>query len=348
MRAFSVSAQRPLRRWLMLVFIWLDTARTPSGKKIPLTAQGVNSEVLSPGNAHSRSPGFITGHNGRRTFESSSRAGSAEMNFLLTVDGIGRLDTNPCLLEWKTSSCCYVEEPGGLLALDPQMVCYSSITGISEVAQVVFVRKRVVEVKYLRTNISEEQRQEFGLLVEDTISQIQSARFLPHSSVRFPPESVQQVPLHRPLSRTARHRRCRSDTASRSRTDEMREKQTSTRSTACLRSCYGVIAISDSDRSLGTCRFSPHPSFFSPVASIRKPHERPNIASAVSTMALPMLSEAVAAGDGTLSTCRTRAEGTNWKSSTRAPSGLSAWARTPEPPGTRSLSCTFGTRRCRA
>jgi PD-(D/E)XK nuclease superfamily len=35
------------------------------------------------------------------------------------------------------------------MALDPQLVCYSWMTGISEVAQVVFVRKRLVELQYL-------------------------------------------------------------------------------------------------------------------------------------------------------------------------------------------------------
>lgn len=55
MRAFSVSAQRPLRQWQMLVFIWLDTARSPSDKKIALTAKGVNAEVLSLSVAHDMS-----------------------------------------------------------------------------------------------------------------------------------------------------------------------------------------------------------------------------------------------------------------------------------------------------
>lgn len=48
----------------------------------------------------------------------------------------------------KTSSCRYPEEPDGLLGLDPQLLCYSWITGISEVAQIVFVRKRSVEIQY--------------------------------------------------------------------------------------------------------------------------------------------------------------------------------------------------------
>ena len=70
--------------------------------------------------------------------------------------------------------------------LDPQLVCYSWMTGIADVAQVVFVRKRLVEIQYLRTTITEEQRSEFGQLVEDTIRRIESAKFLPHSGVRFP------------------------------------------------------------------------------------------------------------------------------------------------------------------
>src|SRR6266566_2850485 len=82
----------------------------------------------------------------------------------------------------------------GLLALDPQLVCYSWITGISEVAQVVFVRKRLVEVQYLRTKITDEQRREFSQLVEDTIRRIESAQFLPHSGIRFPQNPCSSCP----------------------------------------------------------------------------------------------------------------------------------------------------------
>ena len=90
------------------------------------------------------------------------------------------------MLEWKTSARRYSEEPEGLLTLDPQLVCYSWMTGIADVAQVVFVRKRMVEIQYLRTTITEEQRQEFGRLVENTIRRIESAEFLPHSGIRYP------------------------------------------------------------------------------------------------------------------------------------------------------------------
>ena len=80
-----------------------------------------------------------------------TRPVSGTNDFVAYVDAIGKLDGERCLIEWKTTSSRYSEEPDGLLALDPQLVCYSWMTGISQVAQVVFVRKRLVEVQYLRT-----------------------------------------------------------------------------------------------------------------------------------------------------------------------------------------------------
>jgi PD-(D/E)XK nuclease superfamily protein len=115
-------------------------------------------------------------------------------DFVAYVDAIGQLDDRRCLLEWKTTSSRYPEEPDGLLALDPQLVCYSWITGISDVAQVVFVRKRLVEIQYLRTTITDEQRGEFSQLVHGTIGQIESAQFLPHSGIRFPQNPCSSCP----------------------------------------------------------------------------------------------------------------------------------------------------------
>jgi len=114
--------------------------------------------------------------------------------FVAYIDGIGALDGERCLLEWKTSSSCYPEKPEGLLALDPQLVCYSWMTGISDVAQIVFVRKRMVEIQYLRTTITDAQREEFGHLVENTIKRIESAEFLPHSGIRFPQNPCNTCP----------------------------------------------------------------------------------------------------------------------------------------------------------
>jgi PD-(D/E)XK nuclease superfamily len=107
-------------------------------------------------------------------------------DFVAYIDAVGRLDGKPCLLEWKTSSARYAEEPGGVLALDPQLLCYSWVSGIVDVAQVVFVRKRLVEIQYLQTSFTDEQRQECAQLVEATIRGIESTQFLPHSGIRFP------------------------------------------------------------------------------------------------------------------------------------------------------------------
>src|SRR6058998_146934 len=123
-----------------------------------------------------------------------TRPVSGKNDFVAYVDAIGQLDGTACLLEWKTTSSRYPEEPDWLLALDPQLVCYSWMTGISEAAQAVFVRKRLVEVQYLHTTISDEQRQEFGELVEDTVRRIESAQFLPHSGIRFPQNPCRSCP----------------------------------------------------------------------------------------------------------------------------------------------------------
>ena len=123
-----------------------------------------------------------------------TRPVSDKNNFVAYIDAIGKVDGTRCLIEWKTTSARYPEEPDGLLALDPQLVCYSWMTGIAEVAQVVFVRKSLVEVQYLRTTITDEQREEFGRLVEGTIRRIESAEFLPHSGIRFPQNPCSNCP----------------------------------------------------------------------------------------------------------------------------------------------------------
>jgi len=117
-----------------------------------------------------------------------------QSDFVSYVDAIGRLDGTRCLLEWKTAAARYPEEPKGLLALDPQLVCYSWVTGIAEVAQVVFVRKRLVEIQYLRTTITGVQREEFGRLVADTIQRIESVEFTPHSGIHFPQNPCSSCP----------------------------------------------------------------------------------------------------------------------------------------------------------
>lgn len=109
-----------------------------------------------------------------------------ESEYVAYLDAIGLLDGARCLIDWKTTTSRYTEEPQGLLALDPQLISYSWISGISAVALVVFVRKNVPEIQYLRTTISAAQRADYESLVRNTIQRIESACFLQHSGIRFP------------------------------------------------------------------------------------------------------------------------------------------------------------------
>ncbi len=124
-----------------------------------------------------------------------TRTLSSGASFVSFVDAIGELDGKTCVLEWKTSSARYPEEPVGIIGLDPQLICYSWMTGIDAVAQVVFVRKRTVEVQYLKATVTDEQRTEFATLVEDTVQAIDSGVFLPHSGIRFPQNPCTTCPF---------------------------------------------------------------------------------------------------------------------------------------------------------
>jgi hypothetical protein len=106
--------------------------------------------------------------------------------FVAYLDALGRLDGRRCVIDWKTTTSRYTEEPEGLLSLDPQLVGYSWISGIPDVALVVFVRKSHSEIQYLKAVISDEQRREYGRLLETTIHRIESAQFPAHSGIRFP------------------------------------------------------------------------------------------------------------------------------------------------------------------
>ncbi len=119
---------------------------------------------------------------------------SQQNDFVSYIDAIGRLDHRPCLIEWKTSGSRYPEQPEGLLALDPQLVCYSWMSGIADVACVVFVRKRFPEIQYLRARITDRQREEFGFLVNHTIGEIETGGFLPHAGIRFPQNGCVSCP----------------------------------------------------------------------------------------------------------------------------------------------------------
>ena len=115
-----------------------------------------------------------------------TRAIDEQDEFVAYVDAIGELDGRRCIIDWKTTTARYTEEPQGLLSLDPQLTCYSWMTGIEEVALVVFVRKSQPEIQYLRATITQEQRSEYLELVRETIKRISAWSFPPHPGVRFP------------------------------------------------------------------------------------------------------------------------------------------------------------------
>jgi PD-(D/E)XK nuclease superfamily len=106
--------------------------------------------------------------------------------FVSYIDAVGEIDGQRCIIDWKTTTSRYADEPAGLFALDPQLICYSWISGIRDVALVVFVRKRLPEIQYLKATISETQQREFGELIALTSTQIETGRFPPRSGVRFP------------------------------------------------------------------------------------------------------------------------------------------------------------------
>ena len=120
--------------------------------------------------------------------------------FVAYLDALGEVDGHHCLIDWKTTTSRYSVEPEGLLSLDPQLICYSWISGISEVALVVFVRKHAPEIQYLRASISEEQRQEFGAPCggNDRPDRSGSVRF----AQRYPlsPKRLPELPTSRALS----------------------------------------------------------------------------------------------------------------------------------------------------
>jgi hypothetical protein len=76
--------------------------------------------------------------------------------FVSYIDAVGELDGEQFLIDWTTTTSRYTEAPDDLLSLDPQLICYSWMSGIPDVAFVVFVRKHLPEIQYLKATISEE------------------------------------------------------------------------------------------------------------------------------------------------------------------------------------------------
>ena len=106
--------------------------------------------------------------------------------FVSYLDAIGELDGQKCIIEWKTTTTRYQEQPRDLLRLDPQLICYSWMSGIRDVALVAFVRKNLPEIQYLTASITTEQCSEYEQMVDAAVSRIQACEFHAYSGVRFP------------------------------------------------------------------------------------------------------------------------------------------------------------------
>lgn len=112
---------------------------------------------------------------------------SPTTQFVGYVDAVASLDGRRCVIDWKTTAARYPSDPEQLLALDPQLACYSWLAEEAEVAFVVFVRRqRNPEIQYLRSTISSARRREYAQLVASPIAQIEAGAFPRKSGIRFP------------------------------------------------------------------------------------------------------------------------------------------------------------------
>src|SRR5260370_40955469 len=80
--------------------------------------------------------------------------------FVAYLDAIGEVDGARCLIDWKTTTSHYAEDPKGLLSLYPQLIFYSLITLLSHFSLSVFFLNQPPPSQPLTATISEEQRQE--------------------------------------------------------------------------------------------------------------------------------------------------------------------------------------------
>jgi len=101
------------------------------------------------------------------------RSLGANNEFVSYIDALGELDGTPCVIDWKTTASRYPEEPEGLLSLDPQLICYSWISGIPEVAVVVFAGSTAAWLKPL--SLRSKQVNSFPIAASGSLRTVVSA-----------------------------------------------------------------------------------------------------------------------------------------------------------------------------
>jgi hypothetical protein len=106
--------------------------------------------------------------------------------FLAYVDAVGYMDGRHCLIEWKTTTQSYPENLGRVLELDPQLVCYSWAAQTQQVCLVNIVRKKQVEIQYLRARIRKRQWKALEETLDLLASEVEAGHFYPRSGIRYP------------------------------------------------------------------------------------------------------------------------------------------------------------------
>jgi hypothetical protein len=111
---------------------------------------------------------------------------SDQDEFVAYIDALGNFNGKDSIIEWKTTRTRYPDQDLQLLSLDPQLTCYSWMTGIEHVILVAFVRKRLPEIQYLEVRISAAQRREYERFVLIAAEGIRKQQFPAHTGIRFP------------------------------------------------------------------------------------------------------------------------------------------------------------------
>lgn len=120
-----------------------------------------------------------------------ARSLSSGSEFVSYIDAIGELDGERRILDWKTTTSRYPEEPVGLLSLDPQLICYSWIS-------------RTATGRSLRTTVG---CCEHALFIFDSASTIKGSPFEVPLSSRFRRQPSPRLSAHN--STSFRRAQCR-------------------------------------------------------------------------------------------------------------------------------------------
>ena len=110
-------------------------------------------------------------------------------DFVAYIDAIGKLDGTRWSLGVEDDQSPATRKGPRVDWPDPQLICYSWISGISDVAIVAFVRKRVPEIQYLMTTISTTTSRVWAA-GRATIGQIEAGQFPAHAASAFPRTDV--------------------------------------------------------------------------------------------------------------------------------------------------------------